>query len=306
MKKKLFLQIDLHSYGCKSYYVKAKPGDLEANMRRRDKAALIILACLAITLAAVAIFLVARSTAASKHRGDPAAETVASSMPSPSPETTPTPTMEPTPSPAPDPTVPVQPEQAPSGYFADAAFLGNSVVTGLNLYDSDKVLTGAAFYAANSVTVLSVDDYVNQMSSCTYGKIYIGLGLNEVNYDRDVIRASFVSLVQRLQQDHPGAIIYLMAVTPVSLDKSSNSTNFTKDLVVSFNQMLYEIAQQTGVYYMDDYTALSDENGYLPADVTSDGIHFTAAHYELWFNYLLTHYIPVAAGTASTETPTGN
>ena len=144
------------------------------------------------------------------------------------------------------------------------------------------------------------------MSSCAYGKIYIGLGLNEVNYNRDVIRSSFVSLVQRLQQDHPGAIIYLMAVTPVSLDKSSDSTNFTKDLVVSFNQMLYEIAQQAGVYYLDDYTALSDENGYLPSDVTSDGIHFTAAHYELWFQYLLTHYIPVEAGAASTEAPDGN
>jgi len=287
-------------------------------MRKRDVAALIILVCLALILTAVTVFLITRSTAASNHNGSgkTTTETVTSFTPAPasttetaatpSPVPTPEPTPEPTPTPTPDPTVPEQSNQAPSDYFTDAAFLGNSVVTGLDIYDYKNVLAGATFCAANSETVLGISDYVSQMSSHTYGKIYVGLGLNEVSYDRGVIRSSFVSLVQRLQKEHPGAIIYLMAVTPVSLNKSSTSKSFTKDLVVSFNQMLYEIAQQTGVYYMDDYTALSDSNGYLPSDVTSDGVHFTSAHYGLWFNYLLTHYIPVKADTANTATPNGN
>ncbi len=42
---------------------------------------------------------------------------------------------------------------------------------------------------------------------------------------------------------------------------------------------------------MDLCEALSDESGYLPSNVTSDGIHFSADHYKVWLDYVKTNYV---------------
>lgn len=206
-----------------------------------------------------------------------------------------TPSAQPTVTPWPGPDVPEREQNAPEGYFADAAFLGNSLVTGLDYYDYEDVLSGAAFYAANSVTVLGVADYVAQMAGTQYGKVYVGLGTNEMSYDRDTLRQAFNTMIDQLQANNPGCIIYLMAVTPVSEYKSSTDRYFTRDLAVDFNSMLRSIAEERGVWYLDVFTPLANEKGYLPSEVTSDGVHFTPGHYEIWFDYLQTHYIDSAA-----------
>lgn len=265
-------------------------------MRRRNTAVSIILACFILLLTAAAIALIVRLLQSPRQADEPAATQVAALFtPTAQPDQGPAPTLVPTPESTPFlPDVAKQDEHAPEGYFSDAAFLGNSVVSGLDFYDTNGDLEGADFYAENSMTVLNAESYVNEMSGRAYGKIYIGLGLNEVDYNRDIVREGFESLVRRLKEDHPGVIIYLMAVTPVSESKSEDDSGFTHDHVESFNRMLYEVAQENHVYYLDEFSVLSDDRGYLPPDVTSDGIHFSPAHYGLWFEYLTTHYIPAA------------
>jgi hypothetical protein len=222
--------------------------------------------------------------------------------PTPEPTATPSPTPLPTATPIPDPVVTQQPTAAPAGYFEDAAFLGNSVVTGLDMYDYDDVLEGADFYAANSVTVLGVTDYVREMEGHTYGKVYVGLGTNEMSYEKDTLRSCFNDMIQMIFDYNPDCIIYLMSVTPVSEYKSNSSSSFNKELVLEFNEMLQEIAKDWGnVYYLDVYSVLCNSDGYLPSDVTVDGIHFTPAHYSYWFDYLQTHYVS-DSNTVDTET----
>ncbi len=233
---------------------------------------------------------------------EPTAVPTATPEPTPTPTPVPTPTPEPTATPWPGPDVPEQGQPAPADYFADAAFLGNSLVTGLDYYDYNDTLAGAAFYAANSVTVLGVADYVAQMAGTQYGKIYVGLGTNEMSYDRDTLRQAFNTMIDQLEANNPGCIIYLMAVTPVSEYKSSTDRYFTRDLAKDFNSMLREIARDRHVWYLDVFTPLANENGYLPSEVTVDGVHFTPAHYEIWFNCLQTHYVN-EDGTVTTPPP---
>ncbi len=214
-------------------------------------------------------------------------------LPTPTPSPTPTPT--PTPSPTPTPVGPELPEPeapAPADYFADTAFVGNSLVNGLYIYDYENRLAGAAFYAENSMTVLGISDTIRRVSGGDYGKVYIGLGMNELAYDRDTIRARFEDAIDTLRADHPDRIIVLMAVTPVSYAKSSGSRYFSIDLVRSFNEMLYAIAGDKEVFYLDAYSALANEDGYLPSDATSDGVHFTPSLYARWIDLLTTRYLP--------------
>ena len=49
------------------------------------------------------------------------------------------------------------------------------------------------------------------------------------------------------------------------------------------------MAEQNGYIYMDLYGALADENGWLAEDEATDGIHFTAAKYTEWAEFLRTY-----------------
>ena len=213
-------------------------------------------------------------------------------QPAPTAEPTPEPTAEPTPEPTPaGPELPAQEEPVPEGYYGDAAFIGNSIVQGLQIYDYEGVLSGAAFYAENSMTVLGSSDFEASVNAGGYGKVYIGLGINEIGYDFDDLRAAFTELIGGLRASDPDRLICLMSLTPVSRNSSATSRYFTKDNVLAFNEMLHDIAEREGVWYMDVYSALADEEGYLPADVTADGVHFSSAYYGRWYELFKTNYV---------------
>lgn len=202
------------------------------------------------------------------------------------PESTPTPEV--TPEPGPD--VPAQPEPAGDEYFDDAAFIGNSLVDGFRLFSG---LTNCDVYAATSMTIMGVGDYITQMSSHEYGKIYMLLGINEIGYDVESFKKTYGNAVDRLMEDHPKALLYIMGISPVSAAKDASSDVFTMDNVRKFNEKLRELADEKGCYYIDLCDALAGSDGFLPADVTTDGVHFTAAEYTVWLDYLREHYIPV-------------
>ena len=185
--------------------------------------------------------------------------------------------------------VPVQIVPADAAYFADAAFVGNETVAALKLYDYDGLLTEAAFYEVETITDT---DYVNQIKEDGgYGKIYIGLGGHELAYKADVVRDSLRSAIGSLQAEYPECLIYLMSVSPVSQYRTSVSKAIRMDRIEEYNEMLTELAEEMGVWYLDITSGLVDEEGYLPSEVTEDGLNFTPGHYAAWYEVLAARYI---------------
>ena len=43
--------------------------------------------------------------------------------------------------------------------------------------------------------------------------------------------------------------------------------------------------------YLDISSVIKDENGYLPDDAATDGIHLNKNYCDKWLQYLKTHYI---------------
>jgi len=198
------------------------------------------------------------------------------------------------------PDVPVR-DRADDEFFSDAAFLGNSLVDGFRLYSG---LTTCDVYAATSMTVVGVGSsnsillqnggmgtIYQGVSQEVYGKIYILLGINEIGYVTSSFKQMYSDMLDTLIGLQPGADIYVMSLTPVSEYKSSTDSTFSMSRVGEYNDALYELAEEKGCYYIDLVEALSDDTGYLPASVTSDGIHFSADHYKVWLEYLRTHYV---------------
>ena len=188
-----------------------------------------------------------------------------------------------------DPTVPARTKRADPSYFDDAAFVGNETVAALERYDYDGLLTGAAFYEVETVTETG---YVSDIKADGgYGKIYIGLGGYELAYTVDTVRDSLASAIRSLKAEYPDCVIYLMGVSPVSKYRTSISKALRMDRLPEYTDMLYELAAETGVWYIEITGALVNEEGYLPSEVTEDGINYTPEHYQAWYDLIATRYV---------------
>ena len=200
-----------------------------------------------------------------------------------------------------NPTIPLQQTPVDSAYFDDAAFVVNSVSRGLDLYDYQVLLIKADFYGNEDLSVYDAGNYIADMEGKTYGKIYLGLGLEEIGDDIEDIRSGYENLLTGLRTRMPDSIIILMSMPPVSEYRSKSDEYCNRELVVEYNEMLLSLADTWDVWYLDVYSVLANEEGYLPSEVNEDGIHFTPAHFTNWFETLRTHY--VNDGSVAVETP---
>ena len=225
----------------------------------------------------------------------PAAET-----PSPAPTPTPEAVPEETPEPVPEITPTPRAERVEDDYFADAAFFGNSLVDGLH---SCGGLQYGDFFAGTSASVISVettkDAHRSDGTAATlldallekqYGKIYILLGINELGFRVGGFTDLYAGLLDTISAAEPDAEIYVMSLTPITEKRSNSPDLFTGEKVLAFNSAIRAMVEEKGFTYLDLYAAFADENGWLPPEKSTDGVHFTTDTYQEWAEYLRTHY----------------
>ena len=199
------------------------------------------------------------------------------------------------------PEVPRQ-EATDNSFFADAAFLGNSLVRGLLLYGD---IDTADYYAANSASVwnvgmtLSYDlgngvsiTLLDAISRKAYNKVYVLMGINEISLDTDYFISLYSDMLDTIRQSQPEADIYIMSLTPVTEEKSNEGPTFSAQRVSEYNEALYGLAGEKDCYYIDLVDALAEPDGYLDPELSTDGIHMKRPKYTQWSDYLRTHYIP--------------
>ena len=122
--------------------------------------------------------------------------------------------------------------------------------------------------------------------------IYLMFGANALAArDDEAVEDSFIAyygqMIDLLREAAPEADIYVQTMTPVAADYSS--TGIYKERIQRVNQKLANMALEKGVYFVDVYSALADENGDLVAEYSSDGLHMVAAGYKAWADCLAGH-----------------
>ncbi|MEA4894062.1 MAG: GDSL-type esterase/lipase family protein [Oscillospiraceae bacterium] len=185
-------------------------------------------------------------------------------------------------------------------FFEDAAFMGNSLMDGFRLFSG---LTTCDYYAATSMTVVAATSkacitldngnagtIVDGVTQKPYGKIYILLGINEIGFDVQTFIDYYSAMLDTIITAQPDCDIYIMGITPVSEAKSNSSTTFNMTRITEYNTALRQLAADKSCYYMDLVSALAGSDGYLPANETTDGVHFSAKVYQTWLDYVKTHY----------------
>ncbi len=187
-----------------------------------------------------------------------------------------------------------------SDYFDDAVFIGDSITTGISLYD---IMSNARVYAKNGLGVTGIlnNSFIEEgnenitiseaLKRKPAGKIYVMLGGNSMgNYNGKLIEP-FTAFIETIAKENPNSTIYVQSVLPVN--EAKYKEKYHKELknewIDDYNSKLKELSEKNGYYYLDVASVFKDENGAMPAEYTRDGVHIGVEQYSLWFDYLKAH-----------------
>lgn len=186
-------------------------------------------------------------------------------------------------------------------YFNDAVFLGDSRTLGISDYAG---LEGADFFCDNGMTIYKLledrgvtwqrtgekVDLKKVLQENHYGKIYIMLGMNELGYgDTTMYLKQYLKVIRQLREWQPEAVIYVMANLHVSREKNNMESEFNNININDKNVASARLADGRNVFYLDCNPIFTDEEGYLRAELTFDGVHLYAQHYDKWREFLMEH-----------------
>ena len=188
-------------------------------------------------------------------------------------------------------------------YFNDALFIGDSRQKGFGLYSQlpmANVYAGVGLPIYYVATKPVVDTPLGKMTiadalmatSGYFKKVYIMFGINEMGYGKDeTIDAYFYNLIDYIKYTQPDAVIYLESIISVTKSKAASSPRFSLENIANRNEHLKQIAENEHIYYLDLNEILTDEEGYLFEDASSDGVHLKTKYILQWRDYLASHAI---------------
>lgn len=184
-------------------------------------------------------------------------------------------------------------------YFDDAVFVGDSITTGIKLYD---VMANAKVFAATGMSLDNIFSkelveaggekltVLDALKVTDPKKIYIMLGANSLGAE-DWALSQYERLIGEVIGQHPHCIVYVQSVLPIYEPTFfvRYGTYITNAQIDRFNEKLAEISAQKGAVYLDVASAFKDETGSMPSEYTPDGIHINPKQYTMWFDYLKAH-----------------
>lgn len=178
--------------------------------------------------------------------------------------------------------------------FTGSAFIGNSCVERLFVqgyglqadFLSGVGLTVHSFFTDSPARLdRTVADLLTDGRQ--YTRIFILFGINEVGTDPILFIEKYGQLIDHIQAYQPSAQIYVQAILPVSRAAHERNTYMVNnDNIRMFNQYILDMTVQKQVNFINTFDALADSEGFLPDDVSSDGIHLSKDYNQIWINYL--------------------
>lgn len=119
--------------------------------------------------------------------------------------------------------------------------------------------------------------------------LVISLGTNGVaTLSESQFKYCYNKLITAIKQASPNTKIIVQSIYPVT----ASYTGFSNEKINTANEWLLELAEESGVRYVDTASVLKDENGAMKETFNSDhhdGYHVNADAYEKILYYLRTH-----------------
>ena len=190
--------------------------------------------------------------------------------------------------------------QSDESYFADALFIGDSRTVGLQMYG---YLSNADYFATPGLSVYSLPrtkltvgerkdvKLTELLEQKEYKKIYLMLGINELGYNFEKTVSKYKELVTQLQQQEPGAVIYVCANLHVTALRDENDKTHNNANIDRINAEIAALEDKKNIFYLDINELFDDANGDLGKEYASDDTHVSGEYYEEWCVWLQQHTI---------------
>ena len=203
--------------------------------------------------------------------------------------------------------------QVDLSYFADAAFLGDSLTVGFSDYSIN--LGGAlvcGYVGAGPDAILNRSTMTHPqrgeeialdvLAAAQPKKLYILLGTNTLTTagEEERFLAYYGGMLDELRNVlGPDCVIYVQSVPPVRPEAAAEKPGLASDSLRAVNEQLAALADSKGCVYLDLWEALADAEGNLKGVCAApDGVHLSAGNgYGAWVNYLRSHTLYAADNT---------
>ena len=200
-----------------------------------------------------------------------------------------------------------QPEKAPT-YFekkCNAFALENS-----------NLSKGQIVFIGDSITDrYRLDDHYSELSLATYNrgiagdktggvlsrlevslfaleptKVSLLIGINDVTHgvSDQTLLANYEEILDQIQARLPEAEVCCISILPVNADCADYKIDYedVTERIPALNATIQALAEAHGYRFVNLYPLFADEEGYLIAEYSTDGLHLSAAGYEIWTNVL--------------------
>lgn len=186
-------------------------------------------------------------------------------------------------------------EAAGEENFSNVLFIGDSRTVGLSEYGD---LGEAQVFANTGMSVFNLMSAEETMadgekmtleqllSSQSFRRIYLMLGINELGYPKNEIVTKYRSIVARIQELQPDAYLILEGNLHVTQEKAAKSPVYGNDKINELNKEIWQIAVDTGCGYLDVNVLFDDATGSLSAEYSTDGSHILGKYYRQWAQWL--------------------
>lgn len=193
-------------------------------------------------------------------------------------------------------------------YFNTVTFVGDSIASGLGIYQTGLPNAKYATYTSagvnsfvNNVTMKNAVTGVQETPMETIvatqpDYVYILVGTN--NLVTQGGEESFLAYYERLidmlrEQLNPGVIFYIQAIPGVQETVVQSKPGLDNARIATVNDLLANLALRKGCYFVNIREVLTNpaDGSQIDDYQVTDGVHFNAAGYRVWAEYLATHTV---------------
>ncbi|MGN0984781.1 MAG: GDSL-type esterase/lipase family protein [Gemmiger sp.] len=188
-------------------------------------------------------------------------------------------------------------------WFADAAFLGDSLTAGFTEYGINvggALICGYEGVSPNSVVNRTSVNHpgrgqevaLDVLAAAQPAKLYLLMGTNALGgtgNDEGFLNY-YARMLDDLRTALPNTTIFVQSVLPVRPEVLDKLPGLSSDRLASINAAIRTLCAERGCLFLDLNAEFSDENGDLDARYAeADGVHLTVAGYSKWVSYLCAH-----------------
>ena len=189
-------------------------------------------------------------------------------------------------------------KEAEEAYYKGAVFIGDSRTQGLQInagLKSPDFFAGRGLNVKNARTEKVVTNakgqavtVIDALKDKQYKKVYICYGINELGWPyTNIFADEYKKTIEAIKKIQTEADVVVCGILPVTEKKSKSDKIFNMKNVNKFNKTIKKMAEEINAAYVDLSPAVANKKGFLPKDVTPDGVHMDREYCKRILAYIV-------------------